>query len=523
MRVVTGTEMKKIDKTASEKHNVASSTLMENAGKEVAQRASSVLKSLGSGNVLVVAGAGNNGGDGFVAARHLSEAGHPVQVLVMAAEKEFKGDTADNLKQLKAIIKPVFRPDEKTIKTATDNADLIIDALFGTGFKGEAPVLVAQAICAINCANVFVLSVDIPSGVEADTGQTGGAVVEADETVTFGLPKLGCVVYPGAAYVGELTIVDIGFPEVLIATAGHIDMPAPEDMARLLPLRSPDAFKQSAGRVLVVAGSVGMTGAAAMCAAAALRAGAGIVTLAVPESLNDILETKLTEVMTASLPETKARTISAEAASSILAMLPSFDLLILGPGLSQNAETLETVRRVVAESSLPLVLDADGLNALEGLPEVLNRRGGEVIVTPHPGELSRLVGEDVKTIQKDRFAAAREAARRTRASVVLKGARTVIASPDRKLSLNPTGNPGMASAGTGDVLAGLIGGLWVQHIPAFNAAVLGTYLHGLAGDLAADDLTGFCLVAADLIEYMPEAFGTIIEAGVRPTIQSEEA
>lgn len=512
MRVVTGTEMKDIDRRAIEDHKIDGLTLMENAGKAVAQRANAVLAGLGTGSALVVAGPGNNGGDGFVAAHHLSEIGHSVQVLVFGDEDDFKGNAAANLAKLKAIVTPVFNPDEAALRDAAEHAEVIIDALFGTGFKGKVPEPMKKVICAVNCSEAYVVAVDIPSGVESDTGQIGGAVVEAEETVTFGLPKLGCVLYPGAAFTGELTTVDIGFPQEITGEAGHISIPSRKEMAALLPPRGPESFKQSVGRVLVVAGSAGMSGAAVMCALSALRAGAGIVTLAAPGSLIDILAIKLTEVMTVSLPETLERTLAVESANEVLEMVKDFDLLVLGPGLSGSIETFEAVRRIAGEAPVPLVMDADGLNALTGIPEVLAGRNNETIITPHPGELARLIGGDAKSIQKDRLKAAGEAVEKTDAVVVLKGARTVVAAHDKMISVNMTGNPGMATAGAGDVLAGMIGGLWAQHMDSFNTAVLGVYLHGLAGDLAAGELTEYNLTATDLIEYMPDAFRAVMEA-----------
>lgn len=522
MRVVTGTEMREIDRQAIDEFGLSGSTLMENAGHIVAERVKVIIAGRGSASVLVVAGTGNNGGDGFVAARLLHESGHQVQVLVTGDEKDIKGDAAGNLKKLEGMIKPVFNPNDGVLRAARDDADIIIDAIFGTGFRGKLPDELVKPICAIGHADAYVVSVDIPSGVDADTGKTGGCVVEADETLTFGAAKLGCLVYPGAAYTGLLSVEDIGFPDELISSAGHIESPLPEEMAALLPLRNPNGHKHSMGRVLVVAGSTGMTGAAAMCAMSALRAGAGIVTLAVPETLTDILAIKLTEVMTKGLPDTGAGVLSMLAAPVIFELIKQHDILILGPGLGNDFETIDTVRRVAAGSQIPMVLDADGINAFAGESHFLKARPGEYIVTPHPGELAGLTGGDSKDIQNDRIAAASAAAAETNSVVVLKGAMSVVCAPDQRISVNSTGNSGMATAGSGDVLAGLIGGLWAQHMGAPEAAILGTYLHGLAGDMAALDLTEYALVAGDLIEYIPDAFRATIEAGTRPVIKSEE-
>ncbi len=525
MRVVTGTEMREIDRRAIKEFKMSSLDLMEAAGGAVARRAEVILNGMGEGNVLIVAGPGNNGGDGFVAARLLHNTGHNVMVMVVGDETDIKGDAAVNLKKLEGVVRPYFNPDKAALQKACVDTDLAIDALYGTGFHGHPPESATEPICALNHGGSYVLAVDIPSGVEADTGRIGGAVVDATETLTFGLPKLGCIIYPGAAYSGALNIVDIGLPFDLLQTAGHIESPTPEDMAALLPARDPQAHKKSVGRVLVVAGSRGMTGAAALTAMAALRAGAGLVVLACPESLQQIYEIKLTEVMTVGLPETANGTIAKEATEKIVELAADFDVLVVGPGLSTDGATAEAVCAIAGTTEQPLLLDADGLNALAGSAaglEIIKERAGEIIITPHPGELGRLIKRETRVIQADRLAAAAEAAGELNVVTVLKGRATVIAAPDGRLSINATGNAGLATAGTGDVLAGIIGGLWAQGIPAEDAAILGVYLHGLASDLAVLTLTEFSLVANDLIEYMPDAFAATLEARVRPIIKSEE-
>jgi ADP-dependent NAD(P)H-hydrate dehydratase / NAD(P)H-hydrate epimerase len=524
MRVVTGMEMREVDRRAIKEHKIPSLDLMEAAGRAVAHRAEVILQNMGAGNILVVAGTGNNGGDGFVAARYLHDTGHTVTVLVAGSEQDVKGDAAVNLKKLEGLITPVFNPDKSSLQAACVESDLVIDAIFGTGFHGKTPDAARNPICVINNAGSYVLAVDVPSGVDADTGRTGGAVVEADETITFGLPKLGCVIYPGAAYTGKMTVVDIGLPPSLTQTAGNIERTTPEEMAALLPARDPQAHKKSVGRVLVIAGSRGMTGAAALTAMTALRAGAGLVTLACPATLQEIYEVKLTEVMTVGLSDTGDGALDADAVHEVLKLIPDYDVLLVGPGLGRDPATVIAVRDIVAKTTAPLVLDADGLNALATADgaAIIKDRAGQIIITPHPGELARLTGKATADIQTDRLAAAAETASELNVITVLKGAATVVSAPDRRVSLNSTGNPGMASAGTGDVLAGLIGGLWAQHMSAAGAAILGAHLHGAAGDLAALDLTEYSLVANDLLEYIPDAFAATIEAGTRPIIKSEE-
>ena len=364
-----------------------------------------------------------------------------------------------------------------------------------------------------------MVAVDVPTGVSADTGAIARRAVRADLTVTFGCPKRGHFLYPGRAFTGTLEVVDIGLaPDALSAAALPISVATPSEMARLLPGRDPRAHKRSVGRVLVVGGSVGLTGAVALAAHAALRAGAGYVQVAVPKSLNDVLEIKLTEEMTLPMPETAERSLAMAALEPLIARVADADVVALGSGLSRHRESAEVARRVLAESERPVVLDADGLNAFEGGADAISRARAPRVLTPHVGEMHRLTGLPAAEIEARRIDVAREWAQRWSAVVVLKGAPTVTASPEGLATLNPTGNPGMATAGTGDVLTGVIAALLAQGVSPYDAARLGVYLHGVAGDLAAGEKGQIGLVAGDVVERLPAATVALarIRAGAHP-------
>lgn len=526
MRVVTGTEMREIDRETIEEFGTPGLKLMEEAGKQTALRAKSLLNKTGERNVLVVAGPGNNGGDGMVAARYLHESGVPVRVYLLDPEK-LSGDASEQFERLKKLI-DIESPSGKGVSDladAVDWSDLVIDAVFGTGFSGEPKGAAKDAIDTINNYGNDVLAVDTPSGVEADTGKVKGSAVRADETITFGLPKLGCVIHPGASYSGDVVVVDIGFPQEVIDRPGRLFLEQVDEIGLRLPKREDDTHKKATGMVFVVAGSRGMTGAAAMTAESALRSGAGIVTLGIPSGLNDIMEAKLTEVMTVPISDTSRGTLAKDAHAEIRQAIKGFDIVALGPGLSTDHETVHTIKRLIEEIDLPVVLDADGLNAVQDDPGILKKRKAATIITPHPGELSRLLKVDTEEINEDRLGFAGNAAKEWGVTVVLKGNRSLIASLDGLVYVNPTGNPGMASAGTGDVLTGIIAGFWAQGMGALDAAVLGTYLHGLTGDLAVQDMTRFSLAATDLIAYLPKGIRTLEEAVTdigHPELESEE-
>jgi len=509
VKLVTTEQMRSLDRATIDDYGILGVVLMENAGRAVAEAAAQMLD--GSGRVVVVCGHGNNGGDGFVAARHLSNRSVPVEIYLLAAIEDLAGEAASNCHIAEQMGLPIFEnPDPAALKAALDTADLIIDAILGTGISGEVRGAAREAIEVINRSMAPVISVDIPSGVSGDTGQVMGMAVQADRTLTFGLPKIGHYCYPGRDHCGEIELVDISLPAMLVAAAElPTNLTAASDVAAMLPPRWADMHKGEAGRLLIVAGSPGMTGAAAMAGLAAVRSGAGLVTVAIPQSLNDILEVKCTEVMTLPLPETVQGSLAPEAMDQILDFAEGCDAVALGPGLSQVPETVELARQLIERISVPLVVDADGLNACAGATEPLKSRKAPTAITPHPGELSRITGQSIADIQQDRVSAARQAAQELQCVVVLKGAGTVTAHPGGQVWVNPTGNAGMASGGVGDVLTGVIGGLLAGGGDVMKAAVSAVYCHGLAGDLAVDYCGQRALIASDLLVQLPAAFEAI--------------
>ena len=513
MLLVTAREMRLLDRATIEGGHASGEVLMERAGAGVVQ----VMEgrygpSLGL-RVLVLCGTGNNGGDGLVAARHLRARGAEVHVGVIGDPGRIRGEALHHLERLTEsglVAASVTTETElERLLASRDRWDFALDALLGTGARGEPEGLLAvavQTLRRLDESGTHVVALDLPTGVDADTGAIARRAVRADLTVTFGCPKRGHYLYPGRAFVGALEVVDIGLStDTTMAVATPVSLATAASMAALLPTRDPRAHKGSVGRVLVVGGSMGLTGAVALAARAALRSGAGYVKAAIPHSLNDVLEVKLTEEMTVPLPETAERTLALAALEPLLARAAEADVVALGSGLSRHREAAELARRVVAESERPLVIDADGLSAFEGMADAITRSPAPRVLTPHLGEMRRLTGIDSDTLEANRIDATREWAQRWRSVVVLKGAPTVTAGPDGRATVNPTGNPGMATVGMGDVLAGVIAALMAQGLTPYDAARLGAYAHGMAGDRVAGEKGQHGLVAGDVVEAMPFA------------------
>ncbi|SHE44102.1 NAD(P)H-hydrate epimerase [Desulfofundulus australicus DSM 11792] len=514
MRVVTGGQMRDLDRAAMEEYGIPGLVLMENAGLAVVQVVRQLLGDVAGKRVAVFAGKGNNGGDGLVVARHLFNAGAEVKVLLLARPEEITGDAAVNLAIWQKMGQPVYPvvrgEDLNAVRLFLVGAHAVVDAIFGTGFKGAAREPAAGVIDAINASGKPVVAVDIPSGVEADTGQVHGPCVRATHTVTFALPKLGLVQEPGRSHVGELHVADISIPSFLLENGAPGRYLVTEKMVRdWLPPRPAWAHKGSCGRVLVVAGSRGMTGAACLAALGAARAGAGLVTLAVPAELQDVVAVKLTEIMTVGLPGTGEGTLARSARNEILDLVEKADVLAIGPGLSRHLETVALIRELLPAVRVPCVIDADGLNALAGDVQILSRISAPAIITPHEGEMARLLGCPPGEISSRRLKVAEEAAGNWGVVTLLKGAATLIACPGGTTYINPTGNPGLATGGSGDVLTGVIAGLLAQGMDAPRAAAAGAYLHGLAGDMAAREkgMRGF--LAGDILELLPEAMARV--------------
>jgi NAD(P)H-hydrate epimerase len=508
MKIVTASEMREIDRVTSGRFGVPSLTLMENAGTAVAEFVLSyypVAKTIG-----VICGKGNNGGDGFVAARKLSAAGKEVRVLVLADPAELRGDAAEMFSRMALTFVVARSSDdlEGEKARATFACDLILDAILGTGFRPPVTGFYAEAVGRMNAVTAPVVAVDIPSGADADVmGSQTGAVARANAIVTFTVPRPAHVF--GLLTNGPMVVAPIGSPDEAITSSLHLNLITPSDIAPLLAPRRADANKGNFGHVLVVGGSLGKAGAAAMAGMSALRVGAGLSTVATAKSVLPTVAGFHPELMTEPLAETDAGTISLRSLEygHLDAVLKGKTVLALGPGISREVETSEFVRTVVARYKLPMVVDADGLNAFEGTADKLHGRDHPLVITPHPGEMARLCGSTIKDILRDRINIARTFAREHQCITVLKGHRTLIADPGGDVWVNTTGNPGMATGGTGDILTGMVAGFIAQSPDRLLDAVLAAvYLHGLAGDVARDTMGEHSLVATDLIRALPEAF-----------------
>ena len=511
MKIVSAAEMRQIDRVTSEHFGVPSLTLMENAGSAVAEF---VLSRYADANRIgVICGKGNNGGDGFVVARKLHQAGKEVQIVLLAERAELRGDAAEMFARLP--LKPLFAGSGEQLKQARAvfEGDLVIDAILGTGFRPPVSGLYAAAIAALNASNAPVVAVDIPSGADADVmGEQTGSVARANAMVTFTAPRPAHVF--GHLCDGPTIIAPIGSPDEAIQSSSNLNLITPREVAPLIGPRPRGSNKGMYGHALVVGGSLGKAGAAAMAGFSALRAGAGLVTVATPNSVLPTVAGFHPELMTEPLEETGDGTISTYALELLARLTKNKTVLAIGPGISRNEETAGVVREIVTKSEIPIVLDADGLNAFEGRAQDFSRREdpgnakkSPLVLTPHPGEMARLTALSVPAIQRDRTNVARSFAKEHKVFLVLKGDRTIVSSPTGEAWVNPTGNPGMATGGTGDILTGMVAGLIAQNPTRLSEAVIAAvFLHGLAGDIARETLGEHSLVATDLLSALPEAF-----------------
>ncbi len=514
MKIVTPDQMRELDRATIEDRGVPGLTLMERAGAAVAGAARELLSPAPADPLVVIlAGKGNNGGDGLVVARLLDGLGIRTRTFLLARGRELRGDAAANRVRLLRcrcpLVEVTGEEDLTGLADSLAGADLIVDGIFGTGFQGEARGLPARAIGLINrvprgAVPPRVLAIDIPSGLDGASGEAAGEAVRADWTVTMGLVKTGMVRGQGLELCGRITVADLGFPGDLVSEIeSDREAITPADLRCLLRPRSPTSHKGDYGRLLIVAGSPGMTGAAALAAAAALRAGTGLVTVGVPAGLAPVLEGIFVEAMTLPLPENPDGTLSPEARGPILEFCRGAGAAALGPGLSRNRATGRLVGELVRKCPVPLIVDADGLNLLARRRRALRKTRSSLILTPHPGEMLRLAGLEREELFSDREEAARNFARDYNLTLVLKGAGTLVAGPSGPLWINLNGNPGMAAGGSGDLLTGLIAGFRAQGFDDPDAARLGVFVHGAAGDRAAR-LRGMAgMIPSDLLEEIP--------------------
>jgi NAD(P)H-hydrate epimerase len=515
MYLVTANEMQEMDRRTIKDFGMPGMVLMENAGRGATRFFLEQFKDIANRQVGVIAGRGNNGGDGYVMARYLKQKGVCVKVYLLATAGRIQGDAAANLQFLKSLDIPLIElPDEASFskhQSEMARLDVWIDAILGTGLKSDVKGFFKTAIEFINGLAKPVFAVDVPSGLNSDTGQVCGTCIQAKATATFAFAKTGHLIHPGAQYTGALNVVDIGIPLPIVEAVRPRQRLLTGDLIQsCLPLRLPDAHKGTTGHLLVVAGSPGKTGAAAMTTMAALRSGAGLVTLGCAQSLNAVLESQILEAMTAPLPEIQAGVLGESAFEIIRSLMEGKKCVALGPGLGQTEETRRLVNKIVGACPIPLVIDADGLNNLAGKTDLLTGARAPVILTPHPGEMARLADTTAGAVQQDRVKSARDFATAFNVHVVLKGARTVIAHPDGQVFINPTGNAGMASGGMGDVLTGIIAGLVTQGIAPPEACRVGVYLHGAAADSLTQHMGPYGYLAGDVIEAIPGEIKKIV-------------
>ena len=512
--LATADLMRGFDRKAITSLGIPGLTLMENAGRAFVDELESARGPLTGGVSVVVCGRGNNGGDGFVIARHIANRGGSVLALLAAPRRSVSGDARTNLDIALRMSRTAGSGLRVREMRAGDpfprRSDIVVDAIFGTGFTGDAAGLSREAIARINGAGAFVAAVDIPSGVDASTGEAGDAAVRADLTVAMGLAKIGHFVGRGADLSGIVRVADIGIPPSLMRVKqGGVYRVGAGDAASVLPPRPRNAHKYSAGNVLVIGGSRSFSGAPVMTAQSALRSGAGSVVLGFPSSLRTVIARRLTEVILAPLPETESGTLGPGALDAALEKAARADAVALGPGLSRSDETLAFVREFLPRVGVPVVVDADALSALKGLSPAQFGARNVRILTPHTGEFAALTGVDAARADARRVEAARDAARALRSIVVLKGAPTITATPGGEAYVNSSGNPGMATVGSGDVLTGVIAGMLAQGAGAEPASWGGVFVHGKAGDIARERFGMRGMIATDIAEAVGHAIAAL--------------
>lgn len=521
MKVLSPERMASYDNYSINEWGIPSSVLMENAGRTLfrlmMERYSDKM-----GNILVVAGRGNNGGDGFVVARYAKLKGFGVSVFLLGKKEKLKGDARLNMilfEKMGGMVQEI-QNDLGPFSASLKDATIVVDAIFGTGFSKEVSGLEKDVINLINEARKPVISIDIPSGLDGKTGRPSPVCVKADHTFTFAYPKLGHILYPGAFYTGKLTVIDISIPsfveDILGWDAHLIDG---EMLRKTLKERPPDSHKGTFGHTVVIAGSKGKTGAAYMASLSALKIGAGLVTLVIPESLNPILEMKTTEVMTYPVYDRGLGHFTVDAVEETIEFVRDKDVVILGPGLSQEKEALEFARRIFTSIEKPFIIDADGINAFKDEPHLLKYGAGRTIITPHPGEFSRLIKRTTKEINENRIELGLGFAKEHGVVLVLKGARTLIFDEKGEVYINPTGNPSLAKGGSGDILTGFIGGLKSQGYSLIQSAIIGTYIHGYIADLWTEKYSDMDLLATDLLSYLGSAIREIRDGRDRVYIE----
>lgn len=510
MRVLNTQQMREADRRTIDEVGIPSIVLMENAGRQAVAAMEAAFEDLATSHVGVLCGRGNNGGDGFVVARTLVQRGVETSVFLLGSVAEVRGDARTNLEILGRIgltVVEITNAQEWELHfSEISQCEVLVDAILGTGFHGQLSGLLETVVADVNGLGVPVVAIDLPTGVSADSHEVTGEAIEASMTVTLAAPKIPLILPPADSHGGDLVIADIGIPLPILddVEGPYIELLTRERMRDLVPARAADSHKGDFGRVLIIAGSLGRTGAAHLAAMGALRSGAGLVTIATPRSCVPVVAAMAPEYMTEPLDETVSGTIDYSALDRVLEI--KADVIAVGPGLGQSPGTAAFVQGLLERAGVPLVLDADALNAFAGDPDrLVGRDGVDVVITPHPGEMARLLNISVEAVQHDRLRHATEFAASHRVHVVLKGHRTIIAGPDNRAFVNLTGNSGMATGGTGDLLTGMIAAWFAQLLDAEAACKLAVYLHGTAGDLAEADEGDVSLIAGDIASRLGDA------------------
>jgi hydroxyethylthiazole kinase-like uncharacterized protein yjeF len=510
MRVLNTDQMREADRRTIQDIGLPSIVLMENAGRQTVAAMEAAFDTLGTSRVAVLCGRGSNGGDGFVVARTLVQRGIEAVVFLLGSVAEVQGDARTNLEVLGhiglTIVEITTAQEWELHFSEVSECDIVVDAIVGTGLRGRLTGLFETVVADLNELGVPIVAIDLPTGLSADTAELAGEAIDATMTVTLAAPKIPLVFPPADAHAGDLVIADIGIPIPLFdeLEGPYLELLTRERMRGILPVRTAESHKGDFGRVVIVAGSLGKTGAAHLSALGALRSGAGLVTVATPRSCLPILASMGAEYMTVPLDETPSGAVDYAALDRVLDL--TCDVIAMGPGLGQEPSTFAFVQGLLERAGVPLVVDADAINAFAGEPErLVGRDGVDVVITPHPGEMARLINGTTEAVQHDRLGHAREFASSHRVHVVLKGHRTIVAGPEGRSFVNLTGNPGMATGGTGDLLTGMIAAWIAQLLDAEAACKLSVYLHGAAGDLAEGDEGQIALMATDVAARLGDA------------------
>jgi NAD(P)H-hydrate epimerase len=520
MYLVTAEEMQNMDKDTINSFGIPGRTLMESAGRGSYAIIIETFPDISLKKVGIVAGRGNNGGDAFVVARYLMENKINTNIFIIGNKDKIKGDAQANLDLVEKLIK---ENSNSTITEVTDidalkqhkakllHHDIFIDGIFGTGLNSDVRGIYKEIIQLLNNSKKPIFSIDIPSGLSADTGKPCGVCINATATATFGHPKPGHILYPGDKYTGGLEVVDIGIPKHITKKYNPgLNLLENKDIKALFPKRDSESHKGNFGHVLILAGSPGKTGAAALASNAAMRCGTGLVTLGIPRALNASMEPQVTECMTYPLPDDDKGILTESAFDTIMKIAKDKDAVAIGPGIGTDKCTKNLIAMLIKNLNIPVIIDADGLNIIAENTEILKDAKSDLILTPHPGEMARLARTTTKDIQDNRLQSARNFCDKFNLTLVLKGANTIISLGDKNAFICPTGNPGMASGGMGDVLTGMIAGFKAQGFSCKNAALAGTFIHGVCGDILSESMAEFGFLASDMVKIIPKAIVQIL-------------